>query len=191
MFAYKIHFCGLTDILEWMGKPSLPYEDSNALRFLGEPILTPESNLGPYNGSIAKGRQDDQSPGSIYHVRARVAEKWSELKRQLGLAFSQMEFDRIREHIALTWTMDEETIFSTTIQQNQALSKFWNKLCADLQYKTREDIVSYYYNVYLVWQKAQLNWFAPNSAGSDYLGLEVHQNGFVLSLNFPLCSEHL
>ncbi|XP_062200476.1 AT-rich interactive domain-containing protein 2-like [Phragmites australis] len=172
IFGSKIRPCGQADIPEWTGKPSSPYDDPRALRFLGEPILPPESNEDLDGGSIGKRRQDDcncQFPGSIACVRFHVTEKKIELKRELGSAFYEMRLDRIGENLALVWTKDEERKFNTTIQKNLPSSKhnFWDKLLAVFRSKGREGLVSYYHNVFQVRRRAYQNRLAPNAADSD------------------------
>ncbi|GJM84687.1 hypothetical protein PR202_ga00380 [Eleusine coracana subsp. coracana] len=164
----NIRPCGRADIPEWTGKPSLPDEDPDALWFLGDIILTPKSNVDLNDGSIGKGRQDDGDGSdsiSIACARTRVAEKRYLLKRDLGPAFFELGFDRMGEDVALTWTSDEEMKFYNIIQKNRFPSKLWKKLRAAFDYKSREDIVSYYYNVYLVRANAFRNRAA--SCGDD------------------------
>nr|CAB3499502.1 unnamed protein product [Digitaria exilis] len=169
-----IRHSGQADIPEWKGKPSLPYDDPHALKFLGEPILLPKASEDLDIGSIGKGRQDDcncQFQGSIACVRFHVAEKKIELKRELGSAFYEMGFHHMGEDLALTWTKDEERKFNTTIQENLIPSKsrynLWDKLLSVFRTKGREGLVSYYHNVFQVWRRAYQNRLAPNSPDSD------------------------
>ncbi|CAN6305005.1 unnamed protein product [Urochloa humidicola] len=170
---------GQADIPEWTGKPSLPYDDPNTLKFLGEPILLPKTGEEPDVGSIGKGRQDDcncQFPGSIACVRFHVTEKKMELKRELGSAFYEMGFHHMGEDLALTWTKDEERKFNTTIRGNLPSSRskcnFWDKLLAVFRSKGREGLVSYYYNVFQVQRRAYQNRLTPKSPDSHEDSIE-------------------
>lgn len=168
----QIRPCGQADIPEWTGKPSLPYNDPHVLRFLGELILSPESNEALDVGPICKGRPDEcncQLPGSIACVRFHVTEKKIKLKRELGSAFYAMGLDCIGEDAALTWTKDEEKKFSAIIQQNLPSSKynFWDQLYAVFQSKGTEGLVSYYHNVFQLRRRAYQNRIAPNVVDSD------------------------
>ncbi|KAL6641012.1 hypothetical protein ACP70R_019193 [Stipagrostis hirtigluma subsp. patula] len=167
----RIRPCGQADIPEWTGKPSSPYDDPHALKFLGKPILFPENNEDLDGGSIGKGRQDDcncQFPGSIACVRFHVTEKRIILKRELGSAFYEMGFDRIGEDLAQTWRKDEERKFNSTILENLPSSKynFWGKLLDVLHSKGREGLVRYYHNVFQVWRRGYQNRLA-NAPDSD------------------------
>ncbi|KAG8091761.1 hypothetical protein GUJ93_ZPchr0012g18873 [Zizania palustris] len=150
----RVNVCslGLADIPEWTGKPSSPYEDQDMLRFHGEPVLIPKYNEDFHAATIGKGRPDKCNcslRGSISCIRLHVAEKKTELKRELGLSYYAMGFDQCGEDAAVTWTKDEEK-FETIIQQNQPSSKyqFFDKLIAAFPSKSKRDLVSYYYNVF-------------------------------------------
>ncbi|CAL4925224.1 unnamed protein product [Urochloa decumbens] len=170
---------GQADIPEWTGKPSSPYDDPHALKFLGEPILLPKTGEDPDVSSIGKGRQDDcncQFPGSIACVRFHVTERKMELKRELGSAFYEMGFHQMGEDLALTWTKDEEKKFTTTIRGNLPSSRskynFWDKLLAVFRSKGREGLVSYYHNVFQVRRRAYQNRLTPKSPDSDEDSME-------------------
>ncbi|KAF0898825.1 hypothetical protein E2562_011893 [Oryza meyeriana var. granulata] len=167
----KVCSSGLADIPEWTGKPSLPYEDPDILRFLGEPILTPKSNEF-FDGTIGKGRPDKcncEVPGSTSCVRFHVTEKKTELKHELGLSYYAMKFDQIGEDAALTWTKDEEKKFETIVQQSLPSSKynFWDKLRAAFRYKGETALVSYYNNVFQPRRRAFQNRVARHVHGVD------------------------
>lgn len=167
-----IHRSGQAEIPEWKGKPSLSYDDPNALKFLGEPILVPKASEDLDIGSIGKGRQDDCNcpfPGSIACIRFHVAEKKIELKRELGSVFYEMGFHHMGEDLALTWTKDEERKFNTIIQNLPSSSRynFWDKLLSVFRSKGREGVVSYYHNVFQVWRRAYQNRLTPKSPNSD------------------------
>uniref|UniRef100_A0A0D9XK52 ARID domain-containing protein n=1 Tax=Leersia perrieri TaxID=77586 RepID=A0A0D9XK52_9ORYZ len=162
---------GLADIPEWTGKPSVPYEDPDMLRFLGEPILTPESNEA-FDDTIGKGRPDKcncEFPGSTSCVRFHVTEAKTELKHRLGSSYYAMKFDQTGEDAALTWTKDEEEKFETIIQENLPSSKykFWDKLRAAFRYKGESALVSYYYNVFQPRRRAFQNRVARHVNGVD------------------------
>ena len=165
--------CGQADIPKCTGKPSSRYyDDRRTLRFLGEPILLPESNEALDGGSIGNGRQDNCNcpfPGSIDCVRFHVAEKKDELKRDLGPAFYKMGLDKTGEDAALTWTKGDERRFNTIIQDNLPTSKynFWGKLRAAFRSKGSKGLASYYHNVFQVRRRAYQNHVALNADSDD------------------------
>ncbi|PVH31790.1 hypothetical protein PAHAL_9G233800 [Panicum hallii] len=164
--------CGQADIPKWTGKPSSRYDDRRTLRFLGEPILLPESNEALDGGSIGKGRQDNcncQYPGSIDCIRFHVAQKKDELKRELGPAFYKMGLDKTGEDAALTWTKGDERRFNTVIHDNLPTSKynFWGKLRASFRSKGSKGLAGYYHNVFQVRRRAYQNHLALNADSDD------------------------
>uniref|UniRef100_A0A0E0M859 ARID domain-containing protein n=1 Tax=Oryza punctata TaxID=4537 RepID=A0A0E0M859_ORYPU len=193
---------GLADIPEWTGKPSLPYEDPDMLRFLGEPILTPKSNEA-FDDTIGKGRPDKcncEVPGSTSCVRFHVTEKKTELKREMGSSYYAMKFDEIGEDAALTWTKDEEKKFETIVQQNLPSSKynFWDKLRAAFRYKGERALVSYYNNVFQPRRRAFQNRVARHANGVDSdddsiepAFLRLRQDGVQLHLELKTQKVHL
>lgn len=165
----RIRLCGVADVPEW---PSLPYDEPHVLRFLGQPLLPPESNEALDADTIGMGRPDKcncQLPGSIACIRFHVTEKKILLKRELGSAFYAMGFDRIGEDAALTWTKDEEEKFNDAIQNGLPSSKnsFWDKPDHVLVSKSRKGLVSYYYNVFQLRRRAYQNRLTPNDVDSD------------------------
>ncbi|CAL4916983.1 unnamed protein product [Urochloa decumbens] len=182
LFAAPIRPCGQADIPEWTGKPPSRHEDRRGLRFLGEPILIPESNEALDSGSIGKGRQDVcscQFPGSIDCVRLHVAEKKDELKREVGSAFYKMGLHQTGEDAALAWTKADERRFNTIIQDNVPTSKynFWDKLRVAFRSKGSKGLVSYYHNVFQVRRRAYQNHLALNADSDE----DTIEPGFLYS----------
>jgi hypothetical protein len=172
IFVAPIRPCGQADVPEWTGKPSSRSEDRRELRFLGEPVVLPESNEALDRGSIGKGRQDDcscQFLGSIDCIRLHVAQKKGELKIGLGSAFYKMGLHQTGEDAALTWTKADERRFNTVIQDNLPTSKynFWGKLSAAFRSKGSKGLVSYYHNVFQVQRRAYQNHLALDADSDD------------------------
>ncbi|KAM0824306.1 hypothetical protein ACQ4PT_070288 [Festuca glaucescens] len=168
---------GLADVPDWTGKTPLLYDEPHALRFLGQPLLPPESNEALDADTIGKGRPDKcscQLPGSVACVRFHVMEKRIKLKHELGSAFYAMGFDRVGEDAALTWRKDEEKKFNAIIQNNLPSSKyrFFEKVFAAMGSKEKKGIVSYYHNVFQVRRRAYQNRLTPNDVDSDDDSLE-------------------
>jgi hypothetical protein len=168
---------GIADVPDWTGNTPLPYDEPHVLRFLGQPLLTPESNEALDAYIIGKGRPDKcscQLPGSVACVRFHVTEKRIKLKRELGSAFYAMGFDRVGEDAALTWRKDEEKKFNGIIQNNLPSSKygFFEEVFADMGSKGRKGLVSYYHNVFQVRRRAYQNRLTPNDVDSDDDSLE-------------------
>ncbi|XP_057496084.1 AT-rich interactive domain-containing protein 1-like isoform X2 [Actinidia eriantha] len=159
-------------VLEWTGET---YEDDS--RWLGSqiwPLKDGESNKHLIERErIGKGRQDScgcQYPGSAECVRFHTAEKRMRVKLELGLAFHRWKFDKIGEEVALSWTKEEEKKFQAIIKSNPpSLNKcFWDEMFNAFPSKSREDLVSYYFNVYLLQRRGcQNRSTTPSNIDSD------------------------
>ncbi|KAL6544108.1 hypothetical protein OROGR_010605 [Orobanche gracilis] len=118
-----------------------------------------------------KGRQhscDCQFPNSVECVRFHVAEKRLKLKRNLGSLFYRWRFDRMGEEVSLSWTEEEEKKFKDMMRSYAAFpNKFWNNAISFLPSKMRENMVSYYFNVFLVHRRSYQNRVTPEDVDSD------------------------
>ncbi|CAA0838747.1 AT-rich interactive domain-containing protein 2 [Striga hermonthica] len=121
--------------------------------------------------SIGKGRShscDCVFPNSVECIRFHVAEERLKLKRELGVIFYRWRFDRMGEEVSLSWTEDEEKIFKDMMRSYAAFpNKFWNNSFRFLPSKTREKLVSYYFNVFLVNKRSYQNRVTPKDVDSD------------------------
>lgn len=144
----------------WLGSRVWPLESGGPSKYLIE------------RDRIGKGRQDScgcENPGSVECVRFHIAEKRVRVKLELGLAFQRSKFDRMGEEVALSWTKEEEKRFQEIIKSNPAsLDKcFWNEIVKSFPGKKREDLVSYYFNVFLLRRRGYQNRSTPSNIESD------------------------
>ncbi|XP_062074373.1 AT-rich interactive domain-containing protein 2 [Humulus lupulus] len=117
--------------------------------------------------TIGKGRPElcnCRLPGSVECVRFHIAEARMKLKRELGLVFYRWKFDRMGEEISLQWTTEEEKKFKDIVRSGM---HFWEKKTRWLIRKTREQRVSYYFNVFLVQKRSYQNRVTPIKIDSD------------------------
>ncbi|CAI9784581.1 unnamed protein product [Fraxinus pennsylvanica] len=156
-------------IPEWTG--ALTESDS---KWLGTHIWPPEDGKGKSIvelDPIGKGRQrlcNCQFPNSVECMRFHIAEKRLKLKCELGLPFYHWQFNRMGEEVSLSWTKEEEQRFKDTMRLHAAFpKKFWNNARRFLPSKTREQLVSYYFNVFLVQRRSYQNRVCPNDIDSD------------------------
>lgn len=157
------------EVPQWTGVPS----ESDS-KWLGTRMWPPED--GEKNSMvrldpIGKGRQHPCNcpfPDSVECVRFHVAEKRLKLKHELGLLFYHWRFNRMGEEVSLSWTEEEEKRFKYNMRSYAAFSnKFWNNACRFLPSKTREKLVSYYFNVFLVQRRSYQNRVTPKDVDSD------------------------
>ncbi|KAL2902598.1 AT-rich interactive domain-containing protein 2 [Bienertia sinuspersici] len=114
---------------------------------------------------LGKGRSlscNCHLPGSVECHRFHIAENKMKLRRELGLAFFHWKFDRMGEEISLSWSLEEEKRFKEVVRLN---NPFLGK--SFFPRKTRMDLVSYYYNVFLIKRRSYQNRVTPKDINSD------------------------
>ncbi|XP_022757397.1 AT-rich interactive domain-containing protein 1 isoform X2 [Durio zibethinus] len=121
---------------------------------------------------IGKGRQDScgcHVQDSLECVKFHVAEKRLKVKRELGSAFNQWKFDKMGEDVAFSWKEEEQKMFSSIVKSNPpSLEKcFWDEIYKYFPNKSREELVCYYYNVFLLQRRAYQNRITPSNINSD------------------------
>ncbi|XP_071693415.1 uncharacterized protein [Rutidosis leptorrhynchoides] len=156
------------DIPEWCGYTE--YEN----KFIGSSvILMPE--LDPTvcsDDTVGKGRTDCccEDSGSLRCVRQHIIEARENLKRRIGNErFSTLGFDTMGDFVACKWTEEDEQLFHEVVYSNPAsLGKnFWENLADAFPSRTNREIVSYYFNVFVLQRRAEQNRFDPMNADSD------------------------
>nr|KYP64227.1 hypothetical protein KK1_018818 [Cajanus cajan] len=145
---------------KWLGTQIWPLEKVNSKLLLVE------------RDPIGKGRQDScgcQVQGSVECVRFHIAKKRSKVKLELGEAFYLWNLHKVGEEVRGSWTEQEEKKFIDVVKSNPAsLDKcFWDHLFKTFPMKSREDLVSYYFNVFLLQRRAYQNRHTPDNIDSD------------------------
>ncbi|KAJ4841152.1 hypothetical protein Tsubulata_016912 [Turnera subulata] len=108
--------------------------------------------------------------GSIRCVRQHVTEARQKLRDSLGdEVFSELGFCDMGEGVAQKWTEVEEQAFCEVVVSNPvSLGKnFWEHLSATFPNRTKKEIVSYYFNVFMLRKRAEQNRFDPLNIDSD------------------------
>lgn len=156
------------EVPEWTGVVS----ESDS-KWLGIRMWAPEDENKTLEEKhpIGKGRQsscDCFLAGSSACVRFHIAEKRLKLKLALGELFYRWKFDRMGEEVSLSWTTEEEKRFKTMVLENTtAQNKFWNNAFRLFPSKTREMLVSYYFNVLVLRRRNYQNRVTPKNIDSD------------------------
>ncbi|KAJ6843122.1 AT-rich interactive domain-containing protein 2 [Iris pallida] len=159
----------------WTGEASVVSYNSDDLKWLGTLIWPPQNQeSGPpfEQGAIGEGRKDNCSckcPGSVECVRFHVAEKRFQLKHELGSAFHAWRFDCMGEEVALRWTEEEARKFKAIVRESPlSLGKnFWDQLHLLFPLKGSQNLVSYYFNVFVLARRSYQNRLTPNNVDSD------------------------
>ncbi|KAG8388746.1 hypothetical protein BUALT_Bualt02G0157300 [Buddleja alternifolia] len=135
-------------------------------------ILMPDSEPPADSEGVGLGRTDCLCDdfGSIRCVRQHVLEERDKLKRTLGHeAFAELGFCGMGELVAERWSKEEEKLFHEVIFSNPpSLGKnFWDDLTVAFPSRTKKEIVSYYFNVFMLRRRAEQNRFDPLNIDSD------------------------
>ncbi|KAJ0259135.1 AT-rich interactive domain-containing protein 1 [Hirschfeldia incana] len=167
------------EVPEWIGVTS--ESDSKSLGTRVWPLSKEQinSNLLIERDPIGKGRQDPcgcQNSGSVECVRFHINTKREKLKLELGPAFYMWCFDSMGEGTLQYWTDLELKKVKLLMTYPPTLTpSFFSGLKSILSSKSREEIVSYYYNVTLLQFIANLSRMTPGEVDSDtdqYYNLE-------------------
>ncbi|KAF3444841.1 hypothetical protein FNV43_RR14534 [Rhamnella rubrinervis] len=108
--------------------------------------------------------------GSVCCVKQHVLEAREKLRENLGQElFEELGFYEMGEEIARQWTEDEEHTFLEVVLSNPAsLGKnFWDHLSLAFPSRTRRDLVSYYFNVFMLRKRGEQNRCDPLNIDSD------------------------
>ncbi|KAJ4728252.1 AT-rich interactive domain protein [Melia azedarach] len=158
------------EVPEWTGVPS-----ESDFKWLGTqvwPLQKVEHKFFIERDPIGKGRQEScgcQFRGSIECVRFHIAERRYRLKLELGSAFHNWKFDKMGEEVMLSWSEEEQKKFKTIVRSNppSLYRCFWDQIFKSFPYKSREELVSYYFNVFLLQRRAHQNRLTPDNVDSD------------------------
>lgn len=157
------------EVSEWTGVASK--SDAKWLGTLIWPLEKKENRFLIERDPIGKGRQDScgcEIRNSLQCVKFHVIEKRLKVKVELGSAFNQWKFNKMGEEVAFCWNEKEKDMFSSIVKSNPPLGKcFWDEIYKHFHDKSREELVCYYFNVFLLQHRAYQNRIAPNSITCD------------------------
>ncbi|KAJ6683984.1 hypothetical protein OIU85_007657 [Salix viminalis] len=108
--------------------------------------------------------------GSIRCIKQHVSEARLKLRENLGEEiFKGLGFCDMGEVVANKWTGEEEQAFHEVVLSNPvSLGKnFWDHLPSTFPSRTKKEVVSYYFNVFMLQKRADQNRFDPLNIDSD------------------------
>lgn len=126
-------------------------------------ISMPDSNLCLRNSANAGQDMiycECSDDGSIRCVRQHVKEAREKLLKSLGQEkFVKLGFLEMGEEVSGKWSEEEEQIFHKVVFSNPVSlgRNFWKVLSAVFPYRTKKEIVSYYFNVFMLRRRAVQN----------------------------------
>ncbi|KAM7269305.1 hypothetical protein ACFE04_024802 [Oxalis oulophora] len=150
-------------IPEWSNK--LDKEDhENDERLMGTCIIPmPDPNMLLHNINLAgviKNGCYCLDEGSVRCARQHVKESRDNLMKSLGFEkFVRLGLYDMGEEVARKWTVEEERLFQEAVYANPARlgRNFWKCLSAVFPFRLRKEIVSYYFNVFILRRRAAQN----------------------------------
>ncbi|RVX02590.1 AT-rich interactive domain-containing protein 2 [Vitis vinifera] len=144
--------------------PTKTVDGENEERWMGTCVIPmPEENLSAENGvKTGDGRTDCGclDNDSIRCVRQHVMEAREKLRKTLGQEkFMELGFCDMGEEVALKWHEEEEQAFHEVVFSHPASlgQNFWEHLSATFSYRAKQELVSYYFNVFMLRQRAAQN----------------------------------
>ncbi|KAJ6795237.1 Uncharacterized protein M6B38_227660 [Iris pallida] len=148
------------DVPDWTSLPNTEEgsddDNPNDSRRMGIKIWPIEGdNRQIDEGMIGNGRSSSCfciSPGSIDCIRFHVKMSRIKLICELGPAFASLGFDDMGEEVSKLWSQDEQMKFDELVRENP-ISEGKSFLQPALEYfskKSRQEIISFYYNVFFV-----------------------------------------
>lgn len=153
---------------------SIVNNDDNELKWLGTCVIPmPDMESSSYNcctSGETRSFCDCPDKGSVRCVRHHVLEAREEVRENLGQkVFEELGFCEMGEEVANKWREEEQQIFHEVVQMNApSLGKnFWDYLPAVFPSRTRKDLVSYYFNVFMLRKRAEQNRFGHLNIDSD------------------------
>ncbi|XVE57918.1 hypothetical protein DITRI_Ditri04bG0128200 [Diplodiscus trichospermus] len=157
------------EVPEWTGMVS--DTDSKWLGTKQWPLTDRESDSLAVTDPVGRGRPDSCGcwiPGSVECIRLHIAEKRMKLKLELGSVFYHWRFNGMGEEVSLRWTAEEEKRFKHMVQiESPSLNAFCLDASKYFPKKTRQELVSYYFNVFVIRRRSYQNRVTPKSIDSD------------------------
>ncbi|CAA2987932.1 uncharacterized protein LOC111396080 isoform X1 [Olea europaea subsp. europaea] len=151
--------------------PSYFVDDESEEKLMGTCII-PMPNLKFDGIKEVHGQADCNclDRGSVKCVQQHAKEAREKLRETIGdEKFAELGFLDMGEEVASKWTEEEQQIFHQVIYSNPLLlgKNFWRHLSAVFPTRTKKEIVSYYFNVFMLRRRALQNRINPLAVNSD------------------------
>ncbi|KAF5195046.1 At-rich interactive domain-containing protein [Thalictrum thalictroides] len=158
---------------EFLGS-SQKIDDDNSEKMLGTCVIPmPDFEAALFDrDKVGSGRIDCscQDEGSMRCVRQHIVEAREKLIVTLGQeTFLGLGFGNMGEEVATNWSEEEEQVFHEVVFSNPtSLGKnFWDHLWVVFPSRTKKEIVSYYFNVFMLRKRGEQNRLDPINVDSD------------------------
>lgn len=142
-------------------------------------IPMPESEIPDVVGKTIGSKLDCNclDAGSVRCVQQHVKEAREELKETIGLEkFVDLGFLEMGEEVANRWTEEEEQMFHKVVYSNPVSRgrNFWTYLALVFPSRSKAEIISYYFNVFMLRRRAAQNrssWLDIDSDDDERRGI--------------------
>lgn len=124
--------------------------------------------------------------GSVRCVQQHVNEARLNLKESLGLEkFIDLGFGNMGEEVACNWTEEEEQLFQGVVYSNPVShgKRFWEELKIAFPTRSKKELISYYFNVFILRRRAVQNrsqLLAIDSDDDEWWGTKRGSSGVVI-----------
>ncbi|KAI3673366.1 hypothetical protein L6452_39484 [Arctium lappa] len=143
-------------------------------KFMGSCVISIHEADGTLSNDdlVGKGRTDCccEDPDSLRCVRQHISEAREKIRRNVGHErFLELGFCSMGDVVACKWSEEDEQLFHEVVYSNPvSLGKnFWVHLAEAFPSRTNQEIVSYYFNVFVLQRRAEQNRCDPVNADSD------------------------
>ncbi|KAL0358154.1 UNVERIFIED_CONTAM: AT-rich interactive domain-containing protein 2 [Sesamum calycinum] len=140
------------------------FVDNEEQRLMGSCVLPmPGLNDSSVDGvTVGRGRTDCSclDMGSMRCVQQHVKEAREKLRETIGdETFTNLGFYDMGEEVAWKWSAEDERIFHNVIFSNPASHgrNFWKHLSVMFPTRTKKELISYYFNVFMLRRRAVQN----------------------------------
>ncbi|XP_031402005.1 uncharacterized protein LOC116211674 [Punica granatum] len=121
-----------------------------------------ESTFELDQGIVGGGRKDCSciDKGSMRCVRQHITESQEDVRTNLDdEKFVLLGLADLGEEVACEWSEEEEQLFNEVVFSNpvSAGKNFWKRLSATFSSRTKRELVSYYFNVFMLRKRATQN----------------------------------
>lgn len=139
-------------------------EDEIQKRLMGTCIiLMPHMESSTYDSEeVGKGRIDCncEDRGSVRCVRQHIVGAREELTKSNGQEIlNELGLYDMGEQVAEKWSAEDEQLFHEYVFNNPSslVKNFWNNLSTVFPSRTKKEMVSYYFNVFMLRRRAEQN----------------------------------
>lgn len=152
-----------TSQLDTSSSSSSVVVDKSEERLMGTCIIPmPNLELSTYDSDVGRERTDCscEDKGSVRCVRQHIVEAREELAKTIGEdRFTDLGLCDMGEKVAEKWNAKDEQLFHDVVFSNPASlgNNFWNTFPIAFPSRTKKEIVSYYFNVFMLRKRAEQN----------------------------------